>query len=135
MLPVLSSACDITRIAIDQKTDLDATARTYYEVGTRFHLDWLRQQARFLSSDSQWQAEATAGIVDNLYMCQAGLTVHILREAKGKSSKNAVEQWVKKQEAQIQQIEMTFAELRQAGSIDLPMLVIAEQRLRALYGG
>ncbi len=136
VLPILSSACDITRIAVENKTDLEKTARTYYEIGTRFHLDWLRQQARFISTDNHWQAEATAGLVDNLYSCQSGLTVHILKDAaKNGKAGNAVEKWLKKHESQVQQIEQTFNELRQAGTIDLPMLVIAEQKLRSLYGG
>ena len=41
--------------------------------------DWMRQQARFMSSDSPWHAEATAGLVDQLYNSQSGLTTHMLR--------------------------------------------------------
>jgi glutamate dehydrogenase len=53
LMPVLSSACDIIRISLEQNTNMMNTTRTYFEVGEAFHLDWLRQQARFLPHDNQ----------------------------------------------------------------------------------
>ncbi len=137
LLPALSSACDIIRIALEQKTDVINTARAYFELGEKFHLSWLRQQARFLPADDHWSTEATAGLVDQLYGCQAGLTVRILKDANGKNGKDSspVEKWMKKHEHQAKQLDPLFAELRRAGTIDLAMLIIAEQRLRNLYGG
>ncbi len=137
LLPALSSSCDIIRISLEQKTNLINTARAYFEIGERFHLTWLRQQARFLPSDDHWSAEATAGLVDQLFGCQAGLTVRILKDANGKAGKDhsLVEKWLKKHENRAKQLDPLFAELRRSGTIDLSMLIIAEQRLRNLYGG
>jgi len=136
LMPVLSSACDIIRISMEQKSDLLVTARAYFEVGDEFHMNWLRQQARYLPSDDHWQAEATAGLVDQLYGCQAFLTVRILKDVgddhvKGQS---AAQTWMKNHTDQISRLEKLFGELRRAGTIDLPMLIIAEQRLRSLAG-
>jgi glutamate dehydrogenase len=133
LMPVLMSACDIIRIAIDSKSDLETTARTYFEAGQHFHLDWMRQQARFMSSDSPWHAEATAGLVDQLYNSQAGLTAHMLKEAAGSKKKGIADEWFEKHSAQLAQVEPVIAQLQSAGTIDLPMLVIAEQRLRNIY--
>lgn len=136
ILPALHMACDITSISLKQKLDLEKAAQVYYEIGTRFHLDWLRQQAGYIATDNRWQAEATDGLIESLYTCQAGLAVHILHESKDAKSKSGlVDTWAKSRAGQVEQIERMFAELRQAGTIELPMLVIAEQRLRALYGG
>jgi glutamate dehydrogenase len=137
LMPVLSSACDIIRISIEQKTDLLDTARAYFEIGDEFHMDWLRQQARFLPSDDHWQAEATSGLVDQLYSCQAFLTVRILKDTGGKLGKDesASKAWVIKHSDQIQRLDSLFTELRRVGTVDLPMLIIAEQRLRSLAGG
>lgn len=138
LLPVLSSVCDIIRISLEQKTELLSTARTYFEVGEQFHLDWLRNQARFLRPDSRWSAEATEGIVDQLYGAQAGLTVRVLRDMSAKKavkSENMVAVWLEGHQHLYNQITPLFEELRRAGTVDLPMLIIAEQRLRNLYGG
>jgi len=137
LMPVLSSACDIIRISIEQKTDLLETARTYFEIGNQFHMDWLRQQARYLPSDDHWQAEATSGLVDQLYSCQAFLTVRILKDThkKLKSGENAATTWMANHKEPISRLDGLFAELRRVGTVDLPMLIIAEQRLRSLAGG
>ena len=135
-LPVLSSACDITRISLEQKTDLMTTAHVYFDLGQKFQLGWLRQQARFVTSDDPWQAEATSGLIDQLYGAQAGLTIQILRDTKGRASKeqSIVEKWLAQNSGKARQIEALLVQLKRAGTVDLPMLVIAEQRLRNLIG-
>lgn len=137
LMPVLASACDIIRIALEQKSNLLDTAQTYFLLGERFHMDWLRQQARYLTSDDHWHAEATNGLVDQLYSCQAGMTMRVLRDtgAKKKKDKTLLDMWMDSHPNMTKQFDPLFAELRRSGSIDLPMLVIAEQRLRGLYGG
>ncbi len=137
LMPVLSSACDIIRISLEQKTDLLETARAYFEIGDEFHMDWLRQQARFLPADDHWQSEATSGLVDQLYSCQAFLTVRILKDTGGKIGKgeSAAHVWVEKHNDQVGRLDSLFTELRRVGTVDLPMLIIAEQRLRSLAGG
>ena len=135
VMPILSSACDIVRIALEQKTDLSVTARTYFQLGARFHMDWLRRQARFLPSEDYWDAEATAGLVDQLYGCQAGMTVRVLADTKAAALKgegNPAAQWLEKHADVLHRFDPLFADLRQTGTVDLPMLVIAEQRLRSL---
>ena len=136
LMPVLSSACDITRIALEQGSDLLDTARTYFEVGEEFHMDWLRQQARYLPVDDHWQSEATRGLVDQLYSCQAALTVRILSDTKGKSQKDKTlaQTWLDKHSHKVSQLSPLFTDLRRAGTIELSMLVIAEQRLHSLAG-
>jgi glutamate dehydrogenase len=137
LMPVLSSACDIIRISLEQKTDTLDTAHAYFQVGEQFHMDWLRQQARFLPSDDHWAAEATRGLVDQLFGAQAFLTVRILRDTKctPDKDKTLAETWLESHAHQVKQLEPLFADLRRAGTIDLPMLIIAEQKLRNLAGG
>ena len=141
-LPVLSSACDIIRISLEQKTDLVKTASAYFDIGQKLHLDWLRQQARFMTSDDYWQAEAISGLTDQLYSSQAGLTVRILKDTpNSKAAKTTaktqsiVEKWLERNSDKAGQIEPLLVQLKRAGTVDLPMLVIAEQRLRNLYAG
>ena len=136
-MPLLSSACDIIRISLEQKTNLLNTAQAYFELGEKFHLDWLRQQARFLNAENHWQAEATNGLIDQFYSCQAGLTIRVLRDTGGRSGKEGgiADKWLTGHTHLVGQIDDLFSQLRRSGTVDLPMLVIAEQRLRNLYGG
>ena len=80
LMPILGSACDIIRISMDYKFEIPITARVYFEIGDYFHLDWMRQKARHLPTEGEWSAQALEGMVDQLYTCQAGLTVRILKD-------------------------------------------------------
>lgn len=99
-------------------------------------MDWLRQQARYLPSDDHWQAEAVRGLVDQLFGAQAALTVRILIDTKDKTNKGKTpaETWMDDHAHKVMQLTPLFADLRRAGTIELPMLIIAEQRLRNLAG-
>ena len=150
MMPILGSACDIIRISVDYKFDIAITARVYFEIGGHFYLDWMRQKARHLPTEGRWSAQALEGLVDQLYTCQAGLTVQILKDmgkeinqGKKKSKKDigcmgcdsVLEAWINDRGAQAKLLEPLFEELRRSSNIDISMLTIAEQRLRNLYGG
>lgn len=140
-MPLLSSACDMILISESLKTDIPITVKTYFEVGQYFHLDWLRQKAKFLHSEDRWTAEALDGLVDQLYGCQAGLTMRILKDLHKdiKDEKFAktsiIEAWVATHQHHVELVEPLFVDLQHAANIDIPMLIIAEQRLRSIYGG
>ncbi len=140
LMPVLSSACDIIRIASEQGTDLKNTARTYFELGECFHLEWLRHKVRYLPREDHWQSEAVNGLMDQLYGSQAGMTIRILRDVNGKGKKvpagaSIVDLWLEEHGAQFKQLDSLFVDLKRSGTVDLTMLTVAEQRLRNLYGG
>ncbi len=141
LMPILGSACDIIRISVDHKFDIPETASVYFDLGGHFHLDWMRQKARHLSTDDQWSAQALEGLVDQLYTCQAGLTVQILKDvaklkkAGIKSKGSILESWINQRGEQAKLMQPLFDELRKATTLDMSMIIIAEQRLRNLYGG
>ncbi|MBX2834405.1 MAG: NAD-glutamate dehydrogenase [Micavibrio sp.] len=131
LLPVLSSACDIIMITQETETDLYETAKTYFGIGQHFHMDWMRRQARFLPMTTPWQYEAANGLIDQLFRSQSTLTVKILRDVNTKNApKNGfINAWLDTHEGQMQKIMPLFSTLRRAGTLDLSMLLTAEQRL------
>lgn len=144
LMPVLGSACDIIRIASAQKADLVQIAKIYFEVGEFFNLDWMRIQASYIPANDPWTIEALDGVIDGLYKAQSGLSVRVLKDMasahkKSKPSSKTVKaepivaQWVEGPGANVHAVTPVLAELRKAGSLDLPMLIIAEQKLRNLY--
>jgi glutamate dehydrogenase len=136
ILPTLSSSLDIVRIALEQNTNISETAKIYFTLGQRFHIDWLRQQARYKESSNNWDREATSGLIDQLFSCQAGLTSRIITDCKiYKEDGEAIDVWISKHPHILEQLDPFFEKLHKAGALDLPMLVIAEQRLRNIYGG
>lgn len=143
MLPVLASACDIIRIArdCDKSATLPVAARLYFTVGTHFHFDWLRYEARHLQADTRLTGEALETIIDELYTIQAMITLHILtnfRPAKGgKVSDPAMTEkmfdgWRAENERAAARLAEWLTDLEQAGSPDLAAITVAAQRLRRL---
>ena len=142
LLPALGSVCDIIRVSDESKADIREAAAIYYELGEIFHLDWLRAQSSTLPVNNKWNAEALDGLIDQLYSCQTGLTIHILNRTKKSSDKKSsvaktsiVRNWIDTHEGQAQSVEMIFSDIRASAKVDIGMLVIIEQRLRALFGG
>lgn len=144
LMPVLGSAFDIIRISMDYKFEIPMTARVYFDLGDHFHLDWMRQKARLLPMKGEWTGQAVDGLIDQLYTCQAGLTVRILKDMskdinqKGKKAMTedaVLDCWIEGRGEQARLMEPLFDEMRRSTALDISMLIIAEQRLRNLYGG
>ena len=150
LMPILGSACDIIRVSMDYKFEIPIAARVYFELGDYFHLDWMRQKARHLPADGEWSTQAIAGIIDQLYTCQAGLTIRILKDMGSEinqgqqKNKNDIgcigcdsvlQSWIEERGTQAKLLEPLFNEYRRSANLDISMLIIAEQRLRNLYGG
>ena len=143
MLPVLATACDITRVSNDLDMPILTTARVYYELGEYFHIDWLRLQARTMKAEDRWSSEALEAVTEQLYSSQAGLTVRVLNDMRkairsgkvGDGHGAIVRAWIAEHGHQATLMAPLLDAFRKEGATDLPMLIIAEQRLRALHGG
>ena len=134
----MGAACDIIRSSLDCNADITLTAKTYLEVGEKFHINWLSKQANYLNADDRWAEEALSGLVEQLYMSQANITTHILQTMKGlsrslKGKQSLVEKWLEKNESRLKILDPVIEDMRSAGAIDIAKLIIAEQRLRNVY--
>jgi glutamate dehydrogenase len=141
IIPVMGAACDIIKTSIDLKEDLLLTARIYFELGEYFQINTLRQHAENMKVDDRWSSEVLQSVIDQLDSNQAGIVCRILNDMKkhinesNKDGKEIIESWSKKHSAHLHRLDPIIADIKKAGEIDLPMLIIAEQRLRKLYGG
>lgn len=141
--PKMGASFDIIKLSLERNVDLVLTARIYFAVGSFFKLDWLRRQARHVNSDSRWSAEAIDSLLSQLYGCQVGLTDKILEDMNlhKKSSKSAqsiscedtIKTWLEQHRHKVVLLENLLTEIQNAGAVDIPMLLIAEQRTRELF--
>jgi glutamate dehydrogenase len=127
----LGSGLDIVEIAVRGEHDLAAVARIYFEVGDRFHLDWLRQASRSVNLDTHWDRMAVAAVVDDLYGHQRQLTHNIVVNG-AVEAESPVDYWTGERQEAVRRVEGLFAELRQTGGFDLAKLAVANRELRTL---
>ncbi len=133
-MPVMAFAPDIINIALKHKADLMETAQIYFWIGDVFNLDWLRNKAKFMSSEDPREIEAMAGMVHEINMIQTDMTAAILTDksltkAKGLSKTDA---WVALHQNQVTSFYTMFEDLKNTGHIDLASMILAEQQLRRL---
>jgi glutamate dehydrogenase len=131
-LPQLWSSLDIVRIATKAGIKVEAAAAVYYDIGTIFGLDWLREGARKLIGDNHWDRLAVFAIIDDLYGHQRDLTAAVLADGKGKPAAAAIEAWRAARGVPVQRIDQLFADLRQVGKVELSMLAVANRALRSV---
>jgi glutamate dehydrogenase len=131
--PWLIPAGDIVEAAHLSKLAVEDVAKTYFTVGQRFGIDWLRRSAGRLPSDNAWDKLAVTAIVDDLYEHQSELTNRVLGESNGKTkAADIVEHWTGQRQTLVARAEQMITELRAAGQPDLAMLAVANRRLKSL---
>ena len=140
LLPMLAASCDIIKISNTLEEDLLSVASVFFQAGEFFHFDWLRNQAKYMQAEDKWDAEAKDGLIDQMHSCQAGLTMRIIQDRKNglittQNSQELFPAWVDMNKKKVDLIQELVSDMRNASGIDVAMLLIAEQRLRSMYGG
>jgi glutamate dehydrogenase len=120
----LAAAPDIVRLGGDPL----AVARVYYALGQRLGLDWLKGQAAQLKPQTDWQRQAAAAVLDDLYGHQATLARRVLADS-GELGK-----WVEGRKPAVDRIDQVLTEMRAAPAVDLAMLAVANRRFGELAG-
>ncbi|WP_425406981.1 NAD-glutamate dehydrogenase [Hwanghaeella sp.] len=129
-LKVLSSACDVVRLAGPPNLPVLDTAIVYSRIGTRFGLDWLRSAANRIPADTQWYRLALGAMIDDLWGLQSEITARVLSD--GKADEAAVQAWTGTRQEAVERVDMLLGELEQLPQLDLAMLAVVGRELRNL---
>lgn len=129
-LKALSTACDIIRIAGAAGRSVEEVAETYFLLGSRFRLDWLRHNANIMSPENTWTQMALSAIIEDLWGTQGDLTGRIL--GNGQCGMAALDGWANQRKESVRRVEEIVNELEQHGTLDLAMLTVANRELRGL---
>jgi glutamate dehydrogenase len=135
IMHLLPPSLDIARISRTTGVAVEQVGRTYFAVGARFGLDWLRQAAAALPSENHWDKQAVVAVTDDFYGHQRELTTRILGTAGKANGADPIEAWSAVRGAAVQRAESLVADLRQAGTAGLAMLAVANRQLRSLTAG
>ncbi|MCP5151544.1 MAG: NAD-glutamate dehydrogenase [Chromatiales bacterium] len=125
----LFSALDLVEVARAAQGDITDAARTYFELGARLDLHWLRDRAVALPRDNRWQALARASLREDIYAQQTLITRDVLGLGSGTE---AVEAWMEVEELAVARCRQIMADLRSGGTPDFSMLSVAMREIRAL---
>ena len=129
----LLPACDIVEIAGETGLDVEMAARAYFAVGSRFSIDWLRNNAAALDGGNHWQHRAIAAITDDLFGQQRALCLAVLEHSTDDGGvEAAIGSWEARHQALMVRTGDLFEDLKSSGPLDLGMLAVANRQIRAL---
>ncbi len=156
--PLVISALDVARIGKASGHALPDIGRVYFQLGDRFGLEWLREQALSLSPDDYWDKLAITAIVDDLYGHQVVIAEKILANGaalsgpaasdapgaagapampatSGAPATSAIDDWCASRAGPLARTARMIDDLRAAPRLDVAMLAVANRQLRSLAGG
>ena len=132
LLPILGAGFDVIKISDTLKVDLLKVAQVYFEAGSHFHLEVLRQKASSIPQDGTYTSAAVTGLIDSLYTVQADLTTRIIRDiGKSPIHSGIVSDWI---ETHCPRANVVLDKIRTIETVghDLAGLIVIEQNLRQL---
>jgi len=130
-LAVMSSACDIVRVAGAHDLALEDAARVYFALGEYLRIDWVRAKAEMLLTASHWQKLAVSSTLEELDAHQSLLTGAAL-DLRKDAADDVVETWANAARSDVDSVLSMFGEMDTAESLDVSMLTVATRRLGTL---
>jgi glutamate dehydrogenase len=131
-LDARNAALDIVKLASAHRVRVGEAARTYFEVGARIGLDWLRGEIERLPVDGQWQAVARTGLRDGAGAIHRKAAERVLSLSKGGRPEARVSAWANSAGEDLARWQRTLNDMRAAGVSDFATLSVGIDAVRKL---
>jgi glutamate dehydrogenase len=131
-MPSMPSAFDVVAISAATKRALEDAMHTYFRLGARLELNWLRDRIVELPRANRWQALARAALREDLLMLHRRLACQVLEADSSSSSDHAIDQWAARNADAVERWLATLAEIRASRSYDTTTLPVALREVRRL---
>ena len=145
-LEPLLCALDLVEVSTTARVDITYAARTYFTLGERIGLNWIKDQIESLNAEGHWQAVARVTLRDNLYALQRKLTAAVLASG-GRGARAApagaaragaaradarVDNWIARRGTVVDALKRVVVDLRTGSPPDFATLSVALQAVRRL---
>ncbi len=129
MLPVF----DIIEVANATGRDPEAVMATYFALGGRIVLTWLRDRIIELPRANRWQALSRAAMRDDLFSLHRDLTQQVLETGgEDADAKEAIEVWRQRNEVAVERCLAILDDIRASRVYDMTTLPVALREIRNL---
>jgi glutamate dehydrogenase len=136
VMPRLTSVFDIVEIAYATGRRLEVVMATYFEIGSRVALAWLRERILELPRADRWQALARAALRDDIYSLNSELTQQVLANApEGADADSALSAWRERNGPAVERVLAMLDDIRASGIYDTTTLPVALREIRNLIRG
>jgi len=121
----LFTSLDIVEAAKKYELDLSDVAKTYYLMGNKLDLNWLREEMNSYKVENQWDELARAGFRDDLDRLQRKLSSRILtmktkelKEPKEKQIDERIGRWMHRYPFMMERWKTLLANIKSGDNID-----------------
>jgi glutamate dehydrogenase len=135
-MPAMLSVFDIVEVASAAEREPEVVMVTYFRLGSKLRLNWLRDRIIELPRDNRWQALARSALRDDLYSLARVLTQQAL-EIGGPSAgaDEAIEAWSRRHQAALERCLGMLADIKASRVYDTTTLPVALREVRNLIQG
>lgn len=130
----LFTGLDIVEAAQRYELSLSDVAKTYYQLGNRLELNWLRELMNTYVVDNQWDELARAGFRDDLDRVQRKLSARVLtikaKDIKDKPIEQRIELWINRYQFLVERWQKLLSDIK---SSDMASFVAYSVVLRELF--
>ncbi|MDQ6605390.1 MAG: NAD-glutamate dehydrogenase [Actinomycetota bacterium] len=135
-MPAMLSVFDIVEVAGAVKREPEVVMVTYFRLGSKLQLNWLRDRIIELPRGNRWQALARAALRDDLYSLARALTQEAL-ETGGPcaGAEHAIEAWSRRHQPGLERCLAMLADIRASRAYDTTTLPVALRQVRNLIQG
>jgi glutamate dehydrogenase len=135
-MPSLLAVFDIVEVASACGRELDPVMRTYFGIGARLELNWLRDRIIELPRANRWQALARSALRDDLFNLHHALTQEVLEAADpGADADAAMEAWVDRRRSAVERCTSMLGDVKASRTYDMTTLPVALREVRNLIRG
>jgi glutamate dehydrogenase len=135
-MPSLLSVFDIVEVARATGHDQAQVMETYFGIGSRLELNWLRDRIIELPRANRWQALARAALRDDLYSLHRALTHEVLQgRGRSDSSESAISAWSERNRAAVERCLGMVADVKASRVYDMTTLPVVLREVRNLIRG
>ncbi len=132
-LSSLFSSLDIVEAATQHNFEIDKVIDTYYSLGQKIEISWVREAIRTHQVSNHWDALARAAYRDDLDWQQRSLAVSILQGKNGSEEVDSkLKAWSKQNKVLINRWKSMVAELKAAPKTEMIMYGVALRELTDL---
>jgi glutamate dehydrogenase len=132
-MPAMLSVFDIVEVAEATKQEPDTVMSTYFRLGSRLELNWLRDRILELPRANRWQALARAALRDDLYSLHRALAQEVLEAGgPGVHSDSAIDAWSRRNGAAVERCLGMLADIKSSRVYDTTTLPVALREVRNL---
>ncbi len=129
-IPYLGYVLDMVDVSDERKLALDDVASVYFELTDVLHIKWLLDQIELLPVEGRWHAHARGVMRDDLHAQQRALVANVLSASTKKNkAKNAVREWLSRDDATLRYTLSMFSDMRNLRAMDYATLSVAVRRL------